>query len=101
MSYSQPPRTPPMVYLLGHELAHVEDNDTAGGAISQQTVERIAPVVDEGANRGYLAYSQDQQLVSLQGILDILKIRNENVADERAKGIAESHRACTSKPGCP
>jgi hypothetical protein len=89
------------VYLFGHELAHVEDADTPEGSNSVQEVQRLFPDANARFNaEGSLGFEQDKDLQATFAIIRADNKRNENVADQRAKGIVESYRACQSSKGC-
>ena len=90
------------VYVIGHELAHVEDAQTPQGRAAQDVQQGLASLLGvmkdvEGTRR----MQDDPVAGSLTSILNADAKRNENVADDRAKGIVESFRQCTSKTGCP
>jgi RHS repeat-associated protein len=89
------------VYVFGHELAHVEDSDTPEGRNSIQEVEKLFPDANARFNaEGSSGYAQDKDLQATFAIIRADNKRNENVADQRAKGIVESYRACESSKGC-
>jgi RHS repeat-associated protein len=90
------------VYVVAHELAHVEDAQTPEGRASMQEVQRLYPDADARYKaEGYAGYAKDTQLQKTFEIIRTDNKRNENVADKRAAGIVESYRACTqAKGGC-
>jgi RHS repeat-associated protein len=89
------------VYVFGHELAHVEDADTPEGSNSIQEVQRLFPDADARFKaEGLSGYEQDKDLQATFGIIRADNKRNENVADQCAKGIVESYRTCESSKGC-
>jgi RHS repeat-associated protein len=90
------------VYVVAHELAHVEDAQTPAGRASMQEVQRLFPDADASYKaEGYAGYAKDVQLQKTFEVIRTDNKRNENVADKRAAGIVESYRACTqTKGGC-
>ena len=89
------------VYVFGHELAHVEDVDTPEGRHSEQEIERLYPDAKARFDaEGSSGYAQDKELQATFAIIRADNKRNENVADERAKGIVESYRACQADKEC-
>jgi RHS repeat-associated protein len=89
------------VYVFGHELGHVEDAQTTGGRNSILQIDELFPAAQARYDaEGISGYEKDQDLQSIFSIIRADNKRNENVADQRAKGIVESYRACTSGKDC-
>jgi hypothetical protein len=79
----------------------MEDSDTPEGRNSIQEVEKLFPDANARFNaEGSSGYAQDKDLQATFAIIRADNKRNENVADQRAKGIVESYRACESSKGC-
>ncbi|HZQ66881.1 MAG TPA: RHS repeat-associated core domain-containing protein [Terriglobales bacterium] len=89
------------VYVFAHELAHVEDADTTEGRNSEQEIERLFPDANvRYKSEGTSGYAKDKDLQATFAIIRADNKRNENVADQRAKGVVESYRSCVSNKDC-
>ena len=88
-----------IVYVIGHELAHIEDADTPQGRANIKQINELAPIRDafeRAARDEGRTYYDDEYWKAYGELINKIKTRNENVADQRAKGVVESYRACTS-----